>query len=92
MLRLSKLLSALLLLAMHPDARAQTKVGCDAARAAPMIGQRFSRDLAEEARRVSGASSVRPIGLDFPSSADSRLDRLNVEVDRAGIVTGFRCG
>jgi hypothetical protein len=82
----------LLLLAGQLDTQAQPAKGCDSARAAPMIGKPFSLELAEEAQRISGASSVRPIGLDFPSSADSRLDRLNVEVDRAGLVTGFRCG
>jgi hypothetical protein len=88
----SKLLAVLLLVTMQPDAQAQTATGCDSARAASMVGKPFSPELAEEARRMSGASSVRPIGLDFPSSADRRYDRLNVEVDHAGLVTGFRCG
>jgi hypothetical protein len=89
---LSKLLSVLLMVAISPDTQAQTAKACDSARAVSMIGKPFSPELAQEALRASGASSVRAIGLDFPSSADSRPDRLNVEVDRARLVTGFRCG
>jgi hypothetical protein len=90
--RFFRRLAVLLMVVIPPYAQAQTAKGCDAARAASMIGKPFSPELAEEAQRVSGASSVRAIGLDFPSSADSRPDRLNVEVDRARLVTGFRCG
>jgi hypothetical protein len=90
---LAKWLSILLLVAMQPGVQAQTTRGCDSALAASMIARPFSPELAEEAKRVSGASSVQAIGPNFPpTSADSRLDRLNVVVDSAGIVTGFRCG
>ena len=90
---LSKLPFVLLLVTMQPETHAQTAKGCESARAASMIGKPFSPELAQEALRVSGASSVQAIGPSFPpSSADSRLDRLNVLVDSAGLVTDFRCG
>jgi len=64
---------------------------CDASQAKG-IGKPFSPELGEAARRASGANSVRPVGPGIISSADRRPDRLNVELDHAGIVIGFRCG
>ena len=65
---------------------------CDPARAEHLIGKPFSSELAEDARRASHATSVRPMGPGIPSSADARSDRLNVLLDEARIVRGFRCG
>ena len=65
---------------------------CEADRARGLVGKPYSAELAEEARRVSGANSVRPSGPGIPSSADARSDRLNVLLNEARIMVGFRCG
>lgn len=65
---------------------------CDEKLVHGLLGQPYSDDLAENARRMSGAASVMPSGPGIPSSADAREDRLNVLLDARRIVVGFRCG
>lgn len=71
---------------------AQASTACDPDPCRGMIGKPFSAELAEEARLIAGAKSVRPSGPGIPTSADVRGDRLNVLVDEKRIVVGFRCG
>jgi hypothetical protein len=71
-------------------AAAQT-TSCDAANAKGLTGKPFSPELAETARRAAGAPAVRGVGPGMISSADRRPNRLNVEVDKQQVVTGFRC-
>ena len=80
---------ACLLMAMTPT-EAQT-TSCDADKAKELTGKPFSPALAEEARRAAGAPSVRGIGPGMVSTADRQPNRLNVEVDKQQVVTGFRC-
>ena len=56
-----------------------------------LAGKAFSPELAEEARRAAGAPAVRGVGPGMVLSADRRPNRLNVEVDKQHVVTGFRC-
>lgn len=71
---------------------AQAGTACDPDPCRGMIGKPFSAELAEEARLIAGAKSVRPSGPGIPTSADVRGDRLNVLLDEKHIVVGFRCG
>ena len=57
-----------------------------------MVGQPYSPELAERARRAAGAREVRKIEPGGAYTMDLDANRLNVEVDRAGTVTGLRCG
>jgi hypothetical protein len=57
-----------------------------------LVGRSYSPSLSEYARRLSGAHLARPMGPNFPTSADHRSDRLNIQLDDRGIVRGFRCG
>ena len=65
---------------------------CDAAAAARLIGKKASPALGEEARRLSGAAMVRIIRSGDPVTSDYMTSRINVDVGRDGLVTGFRCG
>ncbi|WP_457090404.1 I78 family peptidase inhibitor [Microvirga sp. P5_D2] len=48
--------------------------------------------MAERARRTAGAREVQKIEPGGAYTTDLNADRLNIEVDRAGIMTGLRCG
>lgn len=65
---------------------------CAASEARPVVGQPYSPELAEQARRAAGAREVRKIEPGGAYTTDLDSNRLNVEVDRTGIVTGIRCG
>ncbi len=56
-----------------------------------MVGQPYSPELAERARRTAGAREVRKIEPGGAYTTDLDAHRLNVEVDRAGIVRDLRC-
>ena len=66
--------------------------GCAAGEARSVVGQPYSAELAERARRTAGAREVRKIEPGGAYTTDLDANRLNVEVDRAGVVTGLRCG
>jgi hypothetical protein len=57
-----------------------------------VIGQPYSPELGEQARRAAGAREVRLIVPGGAYTMELNPSRLNVEIDRAGIVTGVRCG
>lgn len=65
---------------------------CAAGEARSMVGQPYSLELAERALRAAGAREVRKIEPGGAYTTDLDAGRLNIEVDRAGTVTGFRCG
>jgi hypothetical protein len=80
------------MLALVPDtALPHETTGCDSTKAQMLKGKPFSAEVAEEARRITRAGSVRAVGPGFISTSDRRPNRLNVEVDRAGIITNFWC-
>jgi hypothetical protein len=73
-------------------ATAPAQQPCTAVEAQSVIGQPYSSALAEQARRAAGAREVRKIEPGGAYTTDLDANRLNVEVDRAGIVTSLRCG
>jgi hypothetical protein len=52
----------------------------------------YTPDLAERARQAARARLVRKIEPGGAYTMDFSPDRLNVEVDRGGIVRGVECG
>jgi hypothetical protein len=71
---------------------APARQACAANQAQSFVGEPYSLELAHRARRAAGAREVRKIEPGGAYTTDLDSDRLNVEVDRAGIVTGLRCG
>ncbi|QRM33441.1 I78 family peptidase inhibitor [Microvirga sp. VF16] len=65
---------------------------CAMGEAQAVVGQPYSPELAERARRAAGAREIQKIEPGGAYTTDLNADRLNIEVDRAGIVTGLRCG
>lgn len=65
---------------------------CAVSEAQPLAGQPYSPKLAERARQAASAREVRKIEPGGAYTTELDPNRLNVEVDRAGIVTGLRCG
>ncbi|WP_114946300.1 I78 family peptidase inhibitor [Microvirga calopogonii] len=65
---------------------------CATGEAQAVIGQPYSPELAERARRIAGARELQKIEPGGAYTTDPNADRLNIEVDRAGIMTGLRCG
>ena len=71
---------------------ASTAAGCKEENARFAVGELYSDELAERARRAAGASIVRKT---VPGGADTmelRADRLNLDVDRSGRIQSARCG
>ena len=64
---------------------------CDASRLQDLIGRQRSDALGAEARRRSGARTLRWIEPDAIITQDLRRDRLNIDVDERGRVTRLRC-
>jgi hypothetical protein len=60
---------------------------CGAAQYAALVGQPFSG-----ATLPPEGSAVRYIHPDTQVTMDFRAERLNVDIDANGVITGFRCG
>lgn len=65
---------------------------CDATRADWAIGQSLDEALLERARVDAGASVVRSLKPGQMVTMEFNGERLNVDVDADGNVTGVRCG
>ncbi|WP_052764120.1 I78 family peptidase inhibitor [Microvirga massiliensis] len=65
---------------------------CKVEDARPAIGQAYSAELAEDARRAAGARDVRKVEPGGAYTMDLRADRLNIEVDTTGVVRNVNCG
>ena len=67
-------------------------VECDANRVLYLKGKPRAAIDASEALRHAGARTLRWIEPGAAVTMDFRVDRLNLHVDKAGIVTDARCG
>ena len=65
---------------------------CNAAPAQHLIGRQESPETGAEAQRLTGASRMRWIRPGQMVTMDYREDRLNIDLDDAGRITGLRCG
>jgi Peptidase inhibitor I78 family len=87
---LAVLLTALALIPAGGLAQpAPDRQACATGEAQALVGQPYSP---ERARRTAGAREVQKIEPGGAYTTDLNADRLNIEVDRAGVVTGLRCG
>jgi hypothetical protein len=66
--------------------------GCVAERAHFAVGQVYTPELAEKARRAAGARAIRKIVPGAIYTRELRPDRLNIETGRRDIVVAVRCG
>jgi hypothetical protein len=89
---LSALRVTVMVVALVPESGLpQESVACNSAKAQVLKGKPFSEELRKQAQRITGAREARAVGPDMISTSDRRPNRLNVEVDRFGIVTNFWC-
>lgn len=65
---------------------------CNAAAAQGLVGQPASSELAAEARRRSGAETVRWLQPGQIVTMEYRYGRLNIKLDVNNRVEGFTCG
>lgn len=65
---------------------------CDTSPLARLVGKPFSASVEADAKKQSGLSNVRVIRPGMAVTMDFRPDRLNIDLDDKGVVTGFRCG
>lgn len=65
---------------------------CDAAAAQSLVGQQASDEIIERARVAAGAGMARTLHPDQAVTMEYRAGRLNIDIDHAGVITGFRCG
>ncbi|NYZ61392.1 I78 family peptidase inhibitor [Luteimonas deserti] len=73
-----------------PGAAAATP--CDTEAVQALIGQAGSEALYERAMREAGARQYRALGPTDAATMDFREDRLNIDLDAGGAISGFRCG
>lgn len=70
----------------------QNEGTCQAGALASAVGETLSDERAQALRADSGARDVRVLAPDSMATMDYREDRLNIEVDEQGRITGLRCG
>ncbi len=66
--------------------------GCNIDGLGDLIGKRAETALGGTAMQRSGAKAMRWLRPDTAMTMDYRTDRLNVLLNDADVVTGFRCG
>ncbi len=74
------------------SAFAQQPARCEVDKARFVVGEPYSRELAERAGRAAGARSTRKLEPGMPATTDLREDRLNLQVDGQGVVDHVTCG
>lgn len=65
---------------------------CDATAAQAYVGKALTEDMQTAALRATGSKTVRVIRPGMAVTMDYRQDRLNIEVDEAGVIKAVRCG
>ncbi|NIJ70202.1 I78 family peptidase inhibitor [Xanthomonas sp. 60] len=65
---------------------------CDATQVQSLIGQPSSDAVARQAQQDAGAREVRTLGPQDMTTMEFVGERLNIEVDAKGVITGVRCG
>jgi hypothetical protein len=87
------LLSLAACAAMPPAAPPSTAGGtCRAEAVSWAIGRAASPEVVERARVESGSTDVRVIEPGQAVTMDYRHDRLNINVNERGAITGLKCG
>ena len=75
----------------EPDVSEHGAGACNAAPAQYLIGRQRSDSIGAEALQRSRARTLRWIGPGAIITQDLRSDRINIDIDSNGRVTGLRC-
>lgn len=75
-----------------PSEPAATSANCDDSQAQWAIGKKVTDSDVEQARKDSGAETARTLKPGQMVTMEFNGNRLNLEVDQAGLVTSIRCG
>ena len=74
-------------------AEATKKQGaCDASQVQGLVGQTYSDAMQAQAKEDAGATDVRVLKPNQPVTMEFIGERLNIELDEKGTVSGVRCG
>jgi type II secretory pathway pseudopilin PulG len=65
---------------------------CDASQVQGLVGQTWSEAMQAQAKDDAGASEVRVLKPNQPVTMEFIGERLNIEIDEKGLVSGVRCG
>ncbi len=65
---------------------------CNAEPVQNLVEQRLTTDLAEQARKESGAQILRVTQPHQPVTLDYNMQRLNIEIDDGDIILRVSCG
>ncbi len=65
---------------------------CDATQVQSLVGQPWSEDLSGQAQQDATAREVRVLKPNEATTMEFIGERLNIELDAEGTVTGVRCG
>ncbi|WP_256202363.1 I78 family peptidase inhibitor, partial [Stenotrophomonas pictorum] len=65
---------------------------CDASQVQGLVGQTWSEAMQAQAKDDAGASEVRVLKPNQPVTMEFIGERLNIELDEKGLVSGVRCG
>lgn len=87
------LLLAMVACTAMPPADAPAADGpCDATAATWAVGSAATAEVVERARLETHSSNVRVIEPGQPVTMDYSPERLNIDVNERGAITGLRCG
>ena len=65
---------------------------CDASQVQGLVGQTYSDAMQAQAKEDAGANDVRLLKPNQPVTMEFIGERLNIEVDDKGVISGVRCG
>ncbi len=65
---------------------------CDASQVQGLVGQAWSEAVQSQAKDDAGASTVRMLKPNQAVTMEFIGERLNIETDEKGTITGLRCG
>lgn len=71
---------------------ASTDGRCQASGAGFAVGKQVSPALVEQARKASGSQLARAVGPHDVMTLEYRSERLNLNTNAQGVVTGVNCG
>jgi hypothetical protein len=77
--------------ASDPPAPLGDEDKCRAEAAAPLVGRKLDPHTQVEARRLSGAGTVRVIRPGEPVTGEYMTGRLTIDLGPDGRIAGFRC-
>ena len=65
---------------------------CDASQVQGLVGQAYTEAMQAQAKEDAGATTVRVLKPNQPVTMEFIGERLNIETDDKGMVSGVRCG